>query len=137
MYSSLPEIWRGWRKNFYSVSGNHPLFRATYRLVLLFTFLVLPFVVLGYGIFLAPATPLNVYLLTGSFMAFFLWLGLIILDRSIRVSPLYALLLPFATLVYIGIGVDSTVRGALGLGFSWKGRVYGKPITGQLEARVP
>ncbi len=137
MYSSLPEIWRGWRKNFYSVSGNHPLFRATYRLVLLFTFLVLPFVVLGYGIVLAPVIPLNIYLLTGAFMAFFLWLGMIILDRSIRVSPLYALLLPFAVLVYIGIGIDSTVRGALGMGFSWKGRVYGKPITGQLEAGIP
>jgi hypothetical protein len=66
-------------------------------------------------------------------MATFLWLGLIILDRSIRVNPLYALLLPFAIMVYMGIGIDSTVRGALGLGFSWKGRVYGKPITGQLE----
>lgn len=137
MYSSLPEIWRGWRKNFYSVSGNHPLFRAIYRLALLFTFLVLPFVVLGYGIYLAAATPFNIYLLAGAFMAFFLWLGLIILDRSIGVSPLYALLLPFSILVYMGIGIDSTVRGALGLGFSWKGRVYGKPITGPLEARVP
>jgi chlorobactene glucosyltransferase len=137
MYSSLPEIWRGWRKNFYSVSGNHPLFRAVYRLGLLFTFLVLPFIVLGYGIYLAPVNPLNIYLLTGAFMAVFLWLGLIILDRSIQVSPLYALLLPVAILVYIGIGIDSTVRGALGLGFSWKGRVYGKPITGQLETGVP
>ncbi|HEV2119661.1 MAG TPA: glycosyltransferase [Candidatus Bathyarchaeia archaeon] len=133
MYSSLPEIWRGWRKNFYSVSGNHPLFRAAYRLLLLFTFLVLPFIVLGYGVYLAPSQPLNAYLLTGGFMAFFLWLGIIILDRSIGVSPLYALLLPFAVLFYIGIGVDSTVRGALGMGFSWKGRVYGKPITGQLK----
>jgi chlorobactene glucosyltransferase len=137
MYSSFPEIWRGWRKNFYSVSGNHPLFRASYRLLLLFTFLVVPFVVLAYGIYTAPATLFNVYLLTGAFMAFFLWLGLIILDRSIRVSPLYALLLPFAVLVYIGIGIDSTLRGVLGMGFSWKGRVYGKPITGQLEATVP
>jgi chlorobactene glucosyltransferase len=137
MYSSLPEIWRGWRKNFYSVSGNHPLFRAVYRLILLFTFLVLPFMVLGYGIYLAPGNPLNISLLTGVFMAVFLWLGVIILDRSIRVSPLYALLLPVAILVYIGIGVDSTVRGALGLGFSWKGRVYGKPISDQLETGIP
>jgi chlorobactene glucosyltransferase len=136
MYSSLPEIWRGWRKNFYSVSGNHPLFRAAYRLILLFTFLVLPFVVLGYGIYGAPVNPTNVYLVSGAFMAFFLWLGLIILDRSIRVSPLYALLLPIAVLFYIGIGIDSTVRGALGMGFSWKGRVYGKPITGELKRTV-
>ncbi|HZY47319.1 MAG TPA: glycosyltransferase [Candidatus Bathyarchaeia archaeon] len=136
MYSSLPEIWRGWRKNFYSVSGNHPLFRASYRLVLLFTFLVLPFVVLGYGIFLAPVAPLNIYLLTGAFMAFFLWLGLIILDRSIRVNPVYALLLPIAITLYIGIGLDSTIRGALGMGFDWKGRVYGKPITDQLNSNV-
>jgi chlorobactene glucosyltransferase len=137
MYSSLPEIWRGWRKNFYSVSGNHPLFRATYRLVLLFTFLVLPFVVLGYGTYLAPTNPWNVYLFTGAFMAFFLWLGPIILDRSIRVNPIYALLLPIAMLFYIGIGIDSTIRGALGMGFSWKGRVYGKPITGQHNSSVP
>jgi cellulose synthase/poly-beta-1,6-N-acetylglucosamine synthase-like glycosyltransferase len=137
MYSSLPEIWRGWRKNFYSVSGNHPLFRAVYRLILLFAFLVLPFIVLGYGIYLAPGNLLNIYLLTGAFMAVFLWLGVIILDRSIQVSPLYALLLPVAISLYIGIGIDSTVRGALGLGFSWKGRVYGKPITGQLETGVP
>jgi chlorobactene glucosyltransferase len=137
MYSSLPEIWRGWRKNFYSVSGNHPLFRAVYRLILLFAFLVLPFIVLGYGIYLAPGNVLNIYLLTGVFMAVFLWLGVIILDRSIQVSPLYALLLPVAILVYIGIGVDSTVRGALGLGFSWKGRVYGKPISDPLKTGVP
>ncbi|TMI09116.1 glycosyltransferase [Candidatus Bathyarchaeota archaeon] len=132
MYSSLPEIWRGWRKNFYSVSGNHPLFRATYRLALLFAFLVLPFIVLGYGVYLAPAKPLNAYLVTGTFMAFFLWLGIIILDRSIEVSPLYALLLPLAIVFYIGIGIDSTVRGALGMGFSWKGRVYGK-LRGQVS----
>ncbi len=137
MYSSLPEIWRGWRKNFYSVSGNHPLFRAIYRLILLFTFLVLPFIVLGYGVYLAPVIPLNIYLVTGAFMAAFLWLGLIILDRSIRVNPLYALLLPFAILVYMGIGIDSTARGALGIGFSWKGRIYGKAITGSLKATAP
>ena len=137
MYSSLPEIWRGWRKNFYSVSGNHPLFRATYRLLLLFTFLVLPFAVLGYGLYLAPTNPLNIYFLSGAFMAFFLLLGLIILDRSIKVNPVYALLLPVAITLYIGIGIDSTVRGALGMGFTWKGRVYGKPLTGQLDAKVP
>ena len=136
MYSSLPEIWRGWRKNFYSVSGNHPLFRATYRLLLLFTFLVLPFAVLGYGFYLVQVNPLNIYLLSGAFMAFFLWLGLIILDRSIGVNPAYALLLPIAITLYIGIGLDSTVRGSLGMGFSWKGRVYGKPITGQLDTTV-
>ncbi len=131
MYSSLPEIWRGWRKNFYSVSGDHPLFRATYRLLLLFTFLVLPFGVFGYGLYLALGSLLNVYLLTGAFMAFFLWLGLIILDQSIGISPAYALLLPLAIIIYIGIGFDSTLRGVLGLGFPWKGRVYGKPITNQ------
>ena len=136
MYSSLPEIWRGWRKNFYSVSGNHPLFRATYRLLLLFTFLVLPYAVFGYGLYLVPINPLNIFLVTGAFMAFFLWLGLIILDRSIKVNPIYALLLPIAITLYIGIGLDSTIRGALGMGFSWKGRVYGKPITGQLDTAV-
>ncbi len=124
MYASLGEIWRGWRKNFYTVSQDHPLSRAILRLVLMFTFLVLPFIILAYGVWLVGKTPLNIYLFTGAFMSFFLWLGIIILDRDIGVSPAYALLFPLAILVYIGIGVDSTIRGALGLGFPWKGRVY-------------
>ncbi len=136
MYASLGEIWRGWRKNFYTVSQDHPLPRAILRLILMFTFLVLPFIILAYGVWLAAKTPLNIYLFTGAFMSFFLWLGIIILDRDIGVSLAYALLFPVAILIYTGIGVDSTIRGALGLGFPWKGRVYGKPVQTQLEAGI-
>ncbi len=129
MYASLGEIWRGWRKNFYTVSQNHNLSRALLRLVLMFTFLVLPFFTFAYGLWVGYAArdPFNSYLLTGSFMSFFLWLGIIMLDRYIGVSPAYALLFPLAILLYMGIGADSTVRGALGLGFPWKGRVYKQP----------
>jgi len=133
MYASLGEIWRGWRKNFYTVSETHLLPRAVTRIFLMFTFLVLPFAVLGYGILLAAATPLNAYLIAGLFMSGLLWLGIVMLDNSIGVSSLYALLFPLAIIVYIFIGIDSTVRGSLGFGFSWKGRVYGKPIERQLE----
>jgi len=133
MYASLGEIWRGWRKNFYTVSERHMLARAVTRILLMFTFLVLPFVVLGYGVFLAIAAPLNAYLIAGLFMSGLLWLGIVMLDNSIGVSSLYALMFPLAILVYILIGIDSTVRGSLGYGFSWKGRVYGKPIERQLE----
>jgi len=133
MYASLAEIWRGWRKNFYTVSEKHMLSKAIVRIVLMLTFLVLPFAILGYGLFLIPTSPLNPYLIAGAFMAFLLWLGIVILDRSIRISPGYALLFPLAILVYVSIGIDSTVRGSLGFGFSWKGRVYGKPIERQLE----
>ncbi len=133
MYASLGEIWRGWRKNFYTVSEKHMLPRAVTRIFLMFTFLVLPFAVLGYGILLATATPLNAYLIAGLFMSGLLWLGIVLLDNSIGVSSLYALLFPLAIIVYIFIGIDSTVRGSLGFGFSWKGRVYGKPIERQLE----
>ncbi len=103
------------------------------RILLMFTFLVLPFVILGYGLVLATATPLNAYLIAGLFMSGLLWLGIVMLDNSIGVSSLYALMFPVAILVYILIGIDSTVRGSLGYGFSWKGRVYGKPIERQLE----
>ena len=133
MYASLGEIWRGWRKNFYTVSEKHMLLRAVTRIFLMFTFLVLPFAVLSYGILLAAATPLNAYLVAGLFMSALLWLGIVTLDNSIGVSPLYALMFPLAIIVYIFIGIDSTVRGSLGFGFSWKGRVYGKPIERQLE----
>jgi len=127
MYASLGEIWRGWRKNFYAVSEKHMLPRAVTRILLMFTFLVLPFVILGYGLVLATATPLNAYLIAGLFMSGLLWLGIVMLDNSIGVSALYALLFPLAIIVYIFIGIDSTIRGSLGFGFSWKGRVYGKP----------
>ena len=133
MYASLGDIWRGWRKNFYTVSEKHMLPRAVSRIFLMFAFLVLPFVILGYGLVLATATPLNAYLIAGLFMSGLLWLGIVILDNSIGVSSLYALMFPLAILVYILIGIDSTVRGSLGFGFSWKGRVYGKPIERQLE----
>ena len=136
MYSSLSEIWRGWSKNFYAVSEKHLLWRATRRIILYLTFLVLPFVFLGYGILLAPIDPLNPYLLSGAFMSVLLWLGIIILDRSININPFFALLFPLAILLYVGIGIDSTFRGSLGLGFHWKGRVYGKPVARQLEAAL-
>jgi len=112
------------------------LLKAITRIVLMFTFLVLPFVILGYGIVIGTTNLLNPYLFSGAFMAALLWLGIIILDRSIGVSSAYALLFPLAIILYIGIGVDSTVRGALGLGFTWKGRVYGKPIDTQLEPNL-
>jgi hypothetical protein len=62
----------------------------------MFTFLVLPFAVLGYGILLAAATPLNAYLIAGLFMSGLLWLGMVMLDNSIGVSSLYALMFPVA-----------------------------------------
>ncbi len=133
MYASLAEIWRGWRKNFYTVSEKHMLRKALTRIILMFTFLVLPFIVLIYGIILAPTNPLNPYLIAGAFMSFLLWLGMIILDRSIDVPSTYALLFPVAIFVYIVIGIDSTIRGSLGYGFSWKGRTYGRPTERQLE----
>jgi chlorobactene glucosyltransferase len=133
MYASLGEIWRGWRKNFYTVSEKHMLPRAITRIILMFTFLVIPFAILGYGIVMALATPLNAYLIAGLFMSGLLWLGIVMLDNSIGVSSVYALMFPLAILVYILIGIDSTVRGSLGYGFAWKGRVYGKPIERQLE----
>jgi chlorobactene glucosyltransferase len=133
MYTSLAEIWKGWRKNFYTVSEKHMIWKATARIVLMFIFLVLPFAVLAYGLILAPTNPFNPFLISGAFMSFLLWLGIIILDRSIKISLGYALLFPLAIVVYIAIGIDSTIRGSLGYGFSWKDRVYGREIERQLE----
>src|SRR5215472_793370 len=48
MYQNLGEIWRGWRKNFYTVDEKRMLWKALTRIVLMFTFLVLPFAILLY-----------------------------------------------------------------------------------------
>src|SRR5947199_7971673 len=50
MYASLAEIWKGWRKNFYTVSEKHILRKALTRIILMFACLVLPFAVLVYAI---------------------------------------------------------------------------------------
>ena len=136
MYSGLGEIWRGWRKNFYTVSENHMFWKATIRIALMLLFLVLPFVILAYGIIIAPHDLLNPFIVSGAFMSFLLWLGIIILDRSINIPITYGLLFPVAILVYSGIGVDSTIRGLLGYGFSWKGRVYGRSTERQLDSTL-
>ncbi len=136
MYSGLGEVWRGWRKNFYTVSDSHKLARAILRLLLLSSVLVLPFVVLAYGLFLLPTNPFNLHLFAGAFMAGLLWLGVLIFYRAISISRLYGLLFPLAIMVYIGIGLDSTLRGALGLGFSWKGRLYGRQMQAAVEAEM-
>ncbi len=129
MYSSLREIWVGWRKNFYTVSDKQRLPRAVLRLFALFFFFVLPFVVLANGVLLIGTVPLNPYLLAGGFMSFWLWLGMIIFYRQgAKINPAYALLLPVAAACYMGIGIDSTIHGALGMGLPWKGRIYGKQV---------
>src|SRR2546425_9829511 len=99
MYASLGEIWRGWRKNFYTVSEKHMLPRAVTRIFLMFTFLVLPFAVLGYGILLAAATPLNSYLFAGLFMSALLWFAKAILATPFGLCPLYWLMFPLAIIV--------------------------------------
>ncbi len=136
MYSSLAEIWRGWRKNFYAVAGTHSTLRSVLRLVLMLTLFVLPFVVLLWGIISFPTNPVNPYLLAGVFTVTLLWIGILVLDRSIEVGLGYALLLPVAVLIYSGIGIDSTVRGVFGLGFSWKGRVYGQQTRPSLNPKI-
>jgi chlorobactene glucosyltransferase len=136
MYASFGEIWRGWRKNFYSVAGTRSTLRSILRLALMLALFVLPFAVLAWGIIQFPAAPLNTYLLAGAFMATLLWLGILVLDRSIGVGPGYALLLPLAILIYAGIGMDSTFRGVFGLGFSWKGRLYGQRAHSVLEEQI-
>ncbi len=136
MYSGLGEIWVGWRKNFYAVAGTHSTLRSILRLVLMLALFVLPFVVLFWGIISLPTNPLNPYLLAGVFTVTLLWTGIVVLDRSIEVGLGHALLLPVAILIYSGIGIDSTVRGVLGLGFSWKGRVYGQKARPSLNPKI-
>src|SRR5207245_11424740 len=111
MYSSLREIWLGWRKNFYTVSENHRLLKAVQRFLFLFVFFILPFIILSQGILLAPTQPVNLFLLTVAFMSFWLWLGILIFfKQGARLNPAYGLLLPLAVSVYMPIGLDSTIH---------------------------
>src|SRR5437879_11199097 len=109
MYSSLREIWLGWRKNFYTVSENHRLLKALQRFLFLFVFFILPFIILTQGILLAPSQPVNLFLLTGPFISFWLWLGLLIFyKKGARLKQAYGLLLPHTLAFSMGMGFRST-----------------------------
>jgi hypothetical protein len=123
MYDSLAGIWKGWRKGFYEVAEGRKLLNAIFHVVLLFI-QVVPFFIFTYGILVALGHPFNIYFLIEGFMCALLLGTIFSFDRFLGVNLIYGLFFPMAIMMYLGIGLDSTMRGIFGLGVVWKDRVY-------------
>lgn len=114
MYTTLGQIWEGWRKNLYAGVGYRPGVAAAVLLFTLYTSL---------GPFAALALPTP-----------YLWLGLVavglVFANRIYTAilfehpPHYAITHPLGALVVAGILGDSALRGMRGGKVTWKGRAY-------------
>jgi chlorobactene glucosyltransferase len=124
MYSSFKEIWAGLVKN--SFEGYNSSVKSITNEILLSFFLgVLPFVLLGYFALASLSSGTITFLLL---LTVFACLATVIQEaviyRILGYASRFAIFLPCATIVLIGILTRSTYLARSGKGVSWKGRIY-------------
>jgi cellulose synthase/poly-beta-1,6-N-acetylglucosamine synthase-like glycosyltransferase len=111
MYSSLPEIWRGFQKNFF------PAFRheASFWIFLSYHFCVFlaPFLVFAYD-----------FSILAGIAAICVLLARWVLSFSFGQPMIAVLAHPIAETILLGIGLSSWMRCKSGKGVVWKGREY-------------
>ncbi len=114
MHQNFSELWESWSKNFFAFTNHRPL-KASLILLYITVFYLLPAAVfilsLGTSIWAGVAYIIGLGKMAAVYKG---------LRSKARFSPLY----PIAALVYFLAGLTSTLRGILGFGAHWKGRVY-------------
>ncbi|MFQ6013732.1 MAG: glycosyltransferase, partial [Thermoplasmata archaeon] len=126
MYDSLGGIWQGFTKNVFP-GLDFRLRRIALNTAGLFLGMILPLIILGTGLmqlaFLGPS-PL---LFVGVWVTAFILVRVALAYAFMGVPVTYALLAPVASLIVIGILLDSARRYLRDGGVPWKGRMYGIP----------
>ena len=120
MYYGLHEIWTGWRKNiFLAMKGS--IFRALYYIFIVLSFLLTPYLVLGWN------------MLAGTDLT---WLGLSLFGvimvsattittcDELGLNRLNACLFPIGALVMASIIINSMIHIVIFSRIEWRGRVY-------------
>jgi chlorobactene glucosyltransferase len=116
MYTGLPGIWAGFRKNSFGFLRAHPAHGVVVAAATALAGLPLGLAVTAWRARVPWALAVGSYGLGAA--AYALWL------RWFGVPARYALLQPLAYLVFQAIALDSAARTLLGLPVSWKGRRY-------------
>ena len=117
MYTSHSEIWSGLRKNFFTgFNKNVPLF-GVMALVHLLVY-VLPFIVLGVGIFKQNAE----LIIQSSILASIILIQRMTLSALFKWDMLYSLLHPFSVLWYQVLGIQCLIDYFIDKKAVWKGR---------------
>lgn len=126
MYRNLREVWMGFAKNLFP-GLDFRRARVVRSTALLVATLVVPFLLLGLGVFQWAASGILVPLLAGGVSASAVWARLAAAYRRLGSPWTYALLAPFTGLLMVALLLDSARRYLRGEGVAWKGRVYGIP----------
>jgi chlorobactene glucosyltransferase len=128
MYSSLPEIWAGFTKNFFAGSG-FSLGNAFSGAGSIFLFGVAPPVlaVVCFSMWLFGGQNQNFYFLVPLALVYILQTAIFRqIMREWRAFPVYAFLAPLGLALFGLILVNSTVKVLSGRGVQWKGRAIYK-----------
>ncbi|MFQ6013538.1 MAG: hypothetical protein ACE5LS_07845, partial [Thermoplasmata archaeon] len=124
MYDSLGAIWQGFTKNAFP-GLDFRLGRVALNAAALFLGMILPFIFLGAGLVLLVLEGPALLLFAGAGVAALIWVRVALAYAFMGVPVAYALLAPVATVIVMGILVDSARRYLREGGVPWKGRVYG------------
>ncbi|MEE9593486.1 MAG: hypothetical protein V3W28_07895, partial [Thermoplasmata archaeon] len=126
MYHNLGEIWQGFTKNAFP-GLDFRLRRIAWNTAGLFLGMLLPLILLVTGLVLLPLQGPSLLLFVGIGMMALLWIRVALAYAYMGVSVPYALLAPIATIIVMGILLDSARRYLRHGGVPWKGRMYGMP----------
>ncbi len=126
MYSSLREIWHGWVKNAFP-GMDFSLYKIVRGVVGLFLLMVLPFVLLAWGLFQLTTGGPTLLLWVSASLGGLIWIRLALAHALFGGGAGYALMTPIGAVTIAIILLDSARRYLRGGGVAWKGRVYGIP----------
>ncbi len=123
MYRSFREIWEGWSKNFFAGS-NYRTGWFLFGALFVFFFLLLPYLVFTYGVYLWLSSHDTLVLVLGFVMVLALTARVALFNYRWRYDARYSLAYPLAVAVFLAIMFNSMLGYTTGRGVTWKGRTY-------------
>ncbi|MCJ2531517.1 MAG: glycosyltransferase [Candidatus Thermoplasmatota archaeon] len=127
MYTSLAAIWQGFTKNAFP-GLDFQVRRIALNTAGLFFGMLLPLLLLSAGLVLFLLQVPTLVLRVGVGLMDLIWMRVALAYAFMKVPVAYAFLAPVATVVVMGILIDSARRHLRKGGVPWKGRMYGMPL---------
>jgi chlorobactene glucosyltransferase len=127
MYTSLGALWQGFTKSAFP-GLDFRVRRIALNTAGLFFGMLLPLLLLSAGLVLFLLQGPTLVLWAGAGLMGLIWIRVALAYAFLKVPVAYAFLAPVATVVVMGILIDSARRYLREGGVSWKGRMYGMPL---------
>jgi chlorobactene glucosyltransferase len=123
MYKNFREMWEGWSKNFFA-GANYRIGWFLVGIGLVFTFLLAPFLLLFYGVFVWLVSGSYTLLAAGLLIVGILTARTAFMNLRWRYRARYALAMVLSVTMFLAIMVNSMIGYTTGRGVAWKGRRY-------------